>query len=102
MDLENLDIKVIEDFSYCYRFASLKFEKNIKNPNKQEKIRKWMYKNQLNHYDFPTEITEQLESLNDNEFISLFKSCCDFIEENGTVLEQKIALQRILNVANWN
>ena len=47
MDIKDLDIKFIEEFSFYYNFAKSKFGKKIKTDNikTQNKILKWIYKN---------------------------------------------------------
>jgi hypothetical protein len=92
MDIKDLDIKFIEEFSFYYNFAKSKFGKKIKTDNikTQNKIRKWIYKNFIVTEDYPENIMQQLNALSDNEFISFFESCDEYISLNGDALTQQI------------
>ncbi len=92
MDIKNFDIRFIDDFSRFYNLADFKFGKKIKTQNtkKQNKIRNWIDKNCINIQEYPENVIEQLKNLNDNEFISFLKSCLEYIDLNGSALEQQI------------
>ena len=92
MNIKNLDISVIEKLSYIYSFAEIKFDKKIetKNIKKQNKIRKWIYKNNIKDSEFSEDVLNQLNNLNDDEFISFLKSCYDYVDINGDTLTLQI------------
>jgi len=92
MNIKNLDISVIEELSYIYSFAEIKFNKKMetKNIKIQNKIRKWIYKNHIIDSDFSEDVLNQLKNLSYDEFISFLKSCYDYIDINGNILTQQI------------
>ncbi len=92
MNVESFDIEIVEQFHFAYYFATLKFNKIIetKDAKKQHRIRKWLYKKQINTATLPADIIEFLNSLSDNDFICFFKSCYEHIETNRDALTQQI------------
>lgn len=92
MDINDVDIKYINDFSLFYNHAKLRFGKNIKNQKarKQRKFRNWISKHCISPEYYPANIINQLNNLNDNEFILFFESCDEYIALNGDALTQQI------------
>ena len=90
MKIQDLDIKTIENIALFYHLINDKFNDfELQKPKKINRIRKWINKH-LEYTDIPKETIESLKSSTDDDFVFLFKSCHDYIETNGTALEQKI------------
>ena len=92
MDIQSIDIKYINDFCLFYNSAKFRFGKNIKNESarKQRKFRNWINKYCISAEEYPQNIINSLNALNDDEFILFLEACDEYINLNGDALTQQI------------